>query len=408
MNVSLGDGREIPRPTPPASLSYASQPVLGSITVDRRPSAFVITMRPSWRRAAPLLGGVALCVAVAAVAGIVWSRFQDDPRKVVAMAFCLALVVSGIGGAFAFLKALIAELRTLTLEVADGQLALSVRKFSDIARQTWPTPIIVGTRILRLPLHEDFLRRYVLEVWQAGGSGWRLVMGSLTEVQAVQQLLVEALGFQPILSPAPVQTPGRRLRYKTYPGCIEITFCSRFWGLTTIACFLVALVAGLFFDRWTNPRAWGIGTDILGPLPRDTWAVVVRVILFTLFGGYTLAWLVYRLKRVKILSVTSGQLTIIERAPLSPLRNQWRCGDIAEFSVHPAPDQPVTTADGRLVMRLADNSLHDLIVGETTEELNWVRARLLDDFAKGNLPAAKAADAVVLIQRDSPPSPQPP
>jgi hypothetical protein len=170
MNVSRGEEREFPRPTPPtpptppASLSYASQPVLGSVTVDRGPDAFVITVRPSWRRAAPLLGGVALCVAVAAVAGLFWYRFQDDASKVVGMAFCLALVVSGIGGAFALVKAIIAELRTLTLEVADGQLALSVRTFSNIARQTWPTQVIVGTRVLRLPLHEDFLRRYVLEV----------------------------------------------------------------------------------------------------------------------------------------------------------------------------------------------------------------------------------------------------
>jgi hypothetical protein len=225
-------------------------------------------------------------------------------------------------------------------------------------------------------------------------------------VQAVQQLLVEALGFRTILSPAPIHIPGRRLRFKTYPGCIEFTFCSRFWGLATLACFLVALVAGVFFDRWTNPRSWGIGTDVLGPLPRDTWAVATRVILVTLFGGYALAWAIYRMKRVKMLSVTNGQLTIAERAPLSPLRNQWRCGDIAEFSVVPAPDKQAAAANGRLVMRLADNSPHDLIVGEAMEELNWVRARLLEDFRRGNLPAAKAADAVVLTQGDSPHSPE--
>jgi hypothetical protein len=405
MNVSPRDGREISPPTPPASLSYASQPVAGTITWHRTPGALVVTMCPSSRRIYLLLGGVVLCAAVTAVAGIVWLRFQDDPRKIVHMAFCLALIVSGVGGVFALLKALVVELRTVTLEVAGGEVALSVRTFSDIARQTWPAQVIIGSRVMRLPPHQDFLRRYVLEIWQAGGTGWRLIMRSRAEVQAVQRLLVEALGFQTLLSPAPAQTPGRRLRFSTRPGCIEFTFCSPFWGLTTIACYFVAFVIGVCFDRWTNPREWGIWTDSFGPLPRDTWAVGLRLILYTLFAGHTLAWLAYRLKRVKILSVTNGQLTIIERAPRSPLRNQWRCHDIAEFSV--APDAPDPGGNGRLVMRLADNSLHDLIEGETAEELNWVRARLLEDFGTGNLPAANAdappdAATIILIDRTVP------
>jgi hypothetical protein len=349
------------------------------------------------------VGGVLLCAGIAALGGVLWARFQNDARKIVAVALCLALIALGIGGAFALLKALLAELRTITLEVADGEVALSVRTFSDIARQAWPTQIIVGVRILRLGVREDFLRRYVLEIWQRGGTGWRLIMGNLLELQAVERLLVEALGFQTVLSATPAQIPGRRLGFKTDPGCIEFVFRSRSWGWMTIACYVVAAVAGVFFDRWTNPSEWGLGTNLLGPLPRDAWAVGVRVILYAFFGGHTLAWMIYRLKRVKILLVTNGQLTVIERAPFSPMRNQWRCSDIAEFSV--LPSKEVAATNGRLAMRLADDSLHDLIADESIDELNWVCARMREEFAKGNLPAARNAVAAGTVTLPKPGAP---
>ena len=99
MNVSLGDGKEISAATLATSLSYASQPVVGTITVDRRAGALVITRHFSSRRGLLLLGGVLLCAAIAAVGGVLWARFQNDARKIVVVAFCLALIASGVGGA---------------------------------------------------------------------------------------------------------------------------------------------------------------------------------------------------------------------------------------------------------------------------------------------------------------------
>ena len=118
----------------------------------------------------------------------------------------------------------------------------------------------------------------MLEIWQRGGPGWRLIMGNLSEVQAIELLLLEALGFQTVLSPCTGSNPGAAAwASRPIPVPSGSIFGSRFWGWMTIACLFAAApssTASCSIDGRT--RGNGESDDVLGPLPRDAWAVESR------------------------------------------------------------------------------------------------------------------------------------